>query len=68
VHDGRVAWARGYGVPVDARFQVASLSKPVGALGILRLAREERFPLTDAVGCSRRRRASTRAASRWRGC
>jgi CubicO group peptidase (beta-lactamase class C family) len=50
VHDGRVAWARGYGVPADARFQVASLSKPVGALGILRLAREERFPLTDAVG------------------
>ena len=50
VHDGRVAWARGYGVPVDARFQVASLSKPVSALGILRLAQEERFPLTDAVG------------------
>jgi len=50
VRDGRVAWVRGFGVPADARFQVASLSKPVSALGIVRLARTARFPLTDAVG------------------
>ena len=47
VHDGRVVWARGFGVrdvrtraPVTAqtRFQVASVSKPVSAFGLLRLA------------------------------
>ena len=35
---------------VDARFALGSLSEPVSALGVVRLAREERFPLTDAVG------------------
>lgn len=49
VRQGRVAWARGFGVadvrtgaPVTpgTRFQVASVSKPVAALAVLRLANE----------------------------
>jgi CubicO group peptidase (beta-lactamase class C family) len=46
IHDGRIAWAKGYGVkeaggtaPVDTAtlFQAASISKPVAALAALRL-------------------------------
>ncbi len=41
VHGGRVVSTRGYGgADADARFQVGSISKPVAAAGILRLARE----------------------------
>lgn len=49
VRQGRVAWARGFGsadvrtgapVTPDTRFQVASVSKPVAALAVLRLADE----------------------------
>lgn len=39
VRDGDVAWTRGFGVAPGTRFQVGSISKPVSALGILRLAR-----------------------------
>jgi CubicO group peptidase (beta-lactamase class C family) len=54
VRSGRVAWARGYGVadaerrtPVTAgtRFLVASVSKPVAAMGVMRLAEERRLAL-----------------------
>src|SRR5687768_10623896 len=45
IHDGRIEWARGFGVtsasgaPVTANtlFQAASISKPVFALAVLRL-------------------------------
>jgi CubicO group peptidase (beta-lactamase class C family) len=54
VRDGRVAWARGYGVadgerrtPVttETLFQVASVSKPVAAMGALRLVEQRRLAL-----------------------
>lgn len=39
VHRGRVAWTQGYGgAGTDTPFQVGSISKPVAALGLLRLA------------------------------
>ena len=45
IHDGKIEWARGFGVtreggpPVtpDALFQAASISKPVAAMAVLRL-------------------------------
>lgn len=41
VHDGRVVWSRAYGAADQrTRFRVGSVSKPVAALGLLRLARE----------------------------
>jgi CubicO group peptidase (beta-lactamase class C family) len=54
VRSGRVAWARGYGVADAARrtpvtpgtlFQVASVSKPVAAMGALRLVERRRLSL-----------------------
>jgi CubicO group peptidase (beta-lactamase class C family) len=54
VRSGRVAWARGYGladaerrtpVTTSTRFQVASVSKPVAAMGALRLVEEGRLAL-----------------------
>lgn len=48
IHQGRLAWARGFGeaqagVPVtaDTRFQAGSISKPVGALTALTLASQQ---------------------------
>jgi CubicO group peptidase (beta-lactamase class C family) len=58
VRRGRVAWSRGYGfadprsrrpVTPRTRFQAASLSKPVSALGIVRLARERGVALTAPI-------------------
>ena len=57
VHDGRVAWARGYGVrrrggsPVtpESLFQAASLSKSVSALGALLLVQQQRIELDADV-------------------
>jgi CubicO group peptidase (beta-lactamase class C family) len=58
VHQGRRAWAAGYGVadhvtgqPVTAatRFQAASLSKPVTAWGVLRLVEQDRIGLDEPV-------------------
>ncbi|MCA0374556.1 MAG: beta-lactamase family protein [Gemmatimonadetes bacterium] len=59
VIDGdRVAWSRGFGVrdtstraPVTTatRFQAASLSKPIAALGVLRLVQQGRLGLDDDV-------------------
>jgi CubicO group peptidase (beta-lactamase class C family) len=56
IHDGRLVWARGYGVveaggtqPVDTAtlFQAASISKPVAAIGALRLVEQGRLSLDD---------------------
>ncbi len=56
--DGRVAWARGYGVldvssktPVTPKtlFQAASLSKPVTAMAVLRLADQGQLSLQAPV-------------------
>jgi CubicO group peptidase (beta-lactamase class C family) len=58
VHQGRPVWAAGYGVadprtgePVTAatRFQAASVSKPVTAWGVLRLAESGRIGLDEPV-------------------
>jgi CubicO group peptidase (beta-lactamase class C family) len=58
VQDGRIAWARGWGVkaagardPVDADtlFQAASISKPVAAVGALRLVDDQRLALDEDV-------------------
>jgi CubicO group peptidase (beta-lactamase class C family) len=58
MRSGRVAWARGYGVADAARrtavtagtlFQVASVSKPVAAMGALRLVEERRLALDRAL-------------------
>jgi Beta-lactamase/short chain dehydrogenase len=58
IHQRRVAWAAGYGVADQARgqpvtpasrFQAASLSKPVTALGVLRLVEQGRIGLDDPV-------------------
>jgi CubicO group peptidase (beta-lactamase class C family) len=58
VDDGRVAWAKGYGVeeagtdrPVTAEtlFQAASISKPVAALGALLLIERGELGLDDDV-------------------
>jgi CubicO group peptidase (beta-lactamase class C family) len=57
IHKGRIEWARGFGVtrwdgpPVTDRtlFQAASISKPVFALGILRLADTGRVKLEANV-------------------
>jgi CubicO group peptidase (beta-lactamase class C family) len=54
VEDGRVAWARAYGVrdrdakgliTTETLFQAASLSKPVSAIGVLLLAQAHRLDL-----------------------
>jgi len=54
VRSGQVAWVRAYGVAdaarstavsADTRFQVASVSKPVAAMGALRLVEEQRGAL-----------------------
>jgi CubicO group peptidase (beta-lactamase class C family) len=56
--EGRIQWAKGYGVrdvqtgaPVDAStlFQAASVSKPVSAVGMFRLAEMGKLSLDDDV-------------------
>jgi CubicO group peptidase (beta-lactamase class C family) len=58
IRDGRVEWARGYGVvdvrsgrPVDTTtlFQAASISKPVAAMAALHLVEQGRLSLDDDV-------------------
>lgn len=58
IDDGRIAWARGYGVRrvgtpdsiTDLTlFQAASISKPVAAVGALRLVRQGRLALDEDV-------------------
>lgn len=58
IHDSELAWAKGYGVknaadgsPVTTStlFQAASISKPVAAMGALRLVQEERMSLVDDI-------------------
>jgi CubicO group peptidase (beta-lactamase class C family) len=53
IHDGRIAWTRTYGladksgtrITVDTRFQAGSISKPVTALAVLRLAQSGKLNL-----------------------
>ncbi|MDQ3606311.1 MAG: beta-lactamase family protein [Gemmatimonadota bacterium] len=58
INDGRIEWARGYGVaeaggaqPVDTAtlFQAASISKPVAAMAALRLVEQGRLSLDEDV-------------------
>lgn len=58
IHNGRIEWAKGYGVreagqaaPVetDTLFQAASISKPVAAMAALRLVQEGRLSLDEDV-------------------
>lgn len=58
INDGRIEWARGYGVleagvatPVDADtlFQAASISKPVSAMALLRLVESGNLKLDQDV-------------------
>jgi len=58
IHDGRIEWAKAYGVreagktePVTPRtlFQAASISKPVAAAGALRLAQDGLLQLDEDV-------------------
>ena len=58
IHNSQVAWAKGYGVadvetgdPVttETLFQAASISKPVAAMGMLKLVEEGRLTLDDDV-------------------
>lgn len=51
VHGGRVAWSRGYGgARADTAFQVGSISKPVAAAALIRVAQDHHLsvdtPLT----------------------
>jgi CubicO group peptidase (beta-lactamase class C family) len=57
IHDGKLEWARGFGVtaiggsPVtpDTLFQAASISKPVAALAVLRLVQSGKLSLDADV-------------------
>jgi CubicO group peptidase (beta-lactamase class C family) len=57
IHDGKIEWARGFGVtsiggpPVtpDTLFQAASISKPVAALAVLRLVQSGKLSLDTDV-------------------
>jgi CubicO group peptidase (beta-lactamase class C family) len=57
IHDGRIEWARGFGVariggsPVtpDTLFQAASISKPVAAMAVLRLVQSGKLSLDNDV-------------------
>jgi CubicO group peptidase (beta-lactamase class C family) len=57
IHEGKIEWARGFGVrstggaPVtpETLFQAASISKPVFALGVLRLAEQRKLDLDKDV-------------------
>jgi CubicO group peptidase (beta-lactamase class C family) len=57
IHDGKVEWARGFGVksiggePVtpDTLFQAASISKPVAAMAVLRLVQAGKLSLDTDV-------------------
>jgi len=56
-HDGRIEWARGYGkvaigaadVTADTLFQAGSISKPVAAVGTLKLVEQGRLSLDENV-------------------
>ena len=58
VHDGRIEWAKAFGVrehgraePVSERtlFQAGSISKPIFALGVMRLVQDGRLDLDEDV-------------------
>ena len=57
IHDGKIEWARGFGVakiggpPVtpDTLFQAASISKPIAALAVLRLVQSGKLSLDADV-------------------
>jgi CubicO group peptidase (beta-lactamase class C family) len=61
INNGAIEWARGYGVAeagtaqpvtVDTLFQAASISKPVAAMGALRLVEEGKLSLDEDVNKS----------------
>ncbi len=60
LNNGRIEWARGYGVQekggaavtTETLFQAASISKPVAALGALRLVEQGRLVLDEAVNAN----------------
>ncbi len=57
IHDGKVEWARGYGVVAvggaavtpETLFQAGSISKPVAAMGALKLVEEKKLSLDADV-------------------
>ncbi len=57
IRDGKIAWAAGYGVVAiggsdvtdETMFEAASMSKPVTALGVLKLAQEKNIDLDANV-------------------
>jgi CubicO group peptidase (beta-lactamase class C family) len=57
IHDGKIEWSRGFGVskaggpPVtpDTIFQAASISKPVTAMAVLKLAQEGKIDLDTDI-------------------
>ncbi|GGH04807.1 hypothetical protein GCM10011586_21100 [Silvibacterium dinghuense] len=60
IHNGVIAWAKGYGVrqtggaPVDADtlFQAGSISKPVAAMGTLHLVQEQKLSLDADINAT----------------
>ncbi len=49
IHEGRIEWARAWGATPDTLFQAASISKPVAALAVLRLAQSGKLDLDADV-------------------
>ncbi len=58
INNGKIEWARGYGflevggnrpVTTETLFQAASISKPVAAMGVLRLVQENKLNLDEDV-------------------
>jgi CubicO group peptidase (beta-lactamase class C family) len=46
-HNGKLVFSQGYGVPADALFRIASISKPFTAVAILKLVEQGKLRLDD---------------------